>query len=486
VINLIGISGRVITQLLNITVTKYFNYLFVEDIGERVSSLSQTKPVKSSSFSTPTASNAPHSTAKSVVPAGARSLESHLVSKTNSSTSLPANKSADTRKQLINKSQKANLLEVRSGKRQLEDLCLGCGSLELVTVHPLFIGGLCSVCEESFIQSCYLFDDDGTQMYCTICADGEQVYLCDSPGCCRAFCSMCIEKLCGKEELDKVADTEVWICYMCHPTSCCGLLKLREDWQHQMQVVFQSGNQMQFDPFPLCKPIPLGERKPIRVLGLFDGIATGLLVLKELGFEIEKYVASEVDPDAVKVTRVHHSDIIHVGDIRKMTESWVKEHGPFDLVMGGSPCNDLSVANPFRKGVYEGTGRLFFEFYRLLTYARPCPHEDPRPFFFLFENVVSMRAEDRDTISRFLQCNPLVLDAKDISPANRARYFWGNLPGMNRAFGFPDHYTDVNNMGRVHRQRLLGRAWSVPIIRHLFSPLKDYFKCHVENITSSS
>jgi hypothetical protein len=55
-----------------------------------------------------------------------------------------------------------------------------------------------------------------------------------------------------------------------------------------------------------------------------------------------------------------------------------------------------------------------------------------------------------------------------------------------RAFGFPDHYTDVNNMGRVHRQRLLGRAWSVPIIRHLFSPLKDYFKCHVENITSSS
>ena len=118
--------------------------------------------------------------------------------------------------------------------------------------------------------------------------------------------------------------------------------------------------------------------------------------------------------------------------------------------MGGSPCNDLSVANPFRKGVYgesnhrsstrelllyvrtygwphaltiqrvlyckdlvsadlccllvvEGTGRLFFEFYRLLSYARPSSHDEPRPFFWLFENVVSMRAEDRDTISRFLQ-----------------------------------------------------------------------------------
>lgn len=55
------------------------------------------------------------------------------------------------------------------------------------------------------------------------------------------------------------------------------------------------------DPFPPCKPIPLAERKPVRVLGLFDGIATGLLVLKELGFVVEKYVASEIDRDAIKV-----------------------------------------------------------------------------------------------------------------------------------------------------------------------------------------
>ena len=45
-----------------------------------------------------------------------------------------------------------------------------------------------------------------------------------------------------------------------------------------------------------------------------------------------------------------------------------------------------------------------------------------------------------------------------------------------RLFGFPDHYTDVANLGRSGRQRLLGKAWSVPVIRHLLSPLKDYFK----------
>ena len=28
-----------------------------------------------------------------------------------------------------------------------------------------------------------------------------------------------------------------------------------------------------------------------------------------------------------------------------------------------------------------------------------------------------------------------MIDAKDVSAAHRARYFWGNLPGMNRWVG---------------------------------------------------
>lgn len=46
-----------------------------------------------------------------------------------------------------------------------------------------------------------------------------------------------------------------------------------------------------------------------------------------------------------------------------------------------------------------------------------------------------------------------------------------------RIFGFPKHYTDVRNMNRQQRQKVLGKAWSVPVIRHLFAPLKDYFAC---------
>lgn len=55
----------------------------------------------------------------------------------------------------------------------------------------------------------------------------------------------------------------------------------------------------------------------------------------------------------------------------------------------------------------EGTGRLFFEFYHLLNYTRPKDGED-RPFFWLFENVVSMRVNDKRDISRFLEVRTAV------------------------------------------------------------------------------
>ena len=79
----------------------------------------------------------------------------------------------------------------------------------------------------------------------------------------------------------------------------------------------------------------------------------------------------------------------------------------------------------------EGSGRLFFEFFRIMMYCKPKP-DSARPFFWLFENVVGMRHEDKKVISRFLQCNPVMIDAKDVSAQHRARYFWGNVPGMSR------------------------------------------------------
>ena len=60
------------------------------------------------------------------------------------------------------------------------DVCLGCGHTNVVVDHPLFVGGLCQLCKESFMECVYLFDDDGTQVcMCT----NEYYSMIDSTAC---------------------------------------------------------------------------------------------------------------------------------------------------------------------------------------------------------------------------------------------------------------------------------------------------------------
>nr|XP_011764675.1 DNA (cytosine-5)-methyltransferase 3B isoform X7 [Macaca nemestrina] len=367
--------------------------------------------------------------------------------------------------------------DVANNKSSLEDGCLSCGRKNPVSFHPLFEGGLCQTCRDRFLELFYMYDDDGYQSYCTVCCEGRELLLCSNTSCCRCFCVECLEVLVGTGTAAEAKLQEPWSCYMCLPQRCHGVLRRRKDWNVRLQAFFTSDTGLEYEAPKLYPAIPAARRRPIRVLSLFDGIATGYLVLKELGIKVGKYVASEVCEESIAVGTVkHEGNIKYVNDVRNITKKNIEEWGPFDLVIGGSPCNDLSNVNPARKGLYEGTGRLFFEFYHLLNYSRPKEGDD-RPFFWMFENVVAMKVGDKRDISRFLECNPVMIDAIKVSAAHRARYFWGNLPGMNRIFGFPVHYTDVSNMGRGARQKLLGRSWSVPVIRHLFAPLKDYFAC---------
>ncbi|XP_026862820.2 uncharacterized protein LOC113575485 isoform X2 [Electrophorus electricus] len=425
--------------------------------------------------------------------------------------------------------------------RNIEDFCLSCGTAHVEIFHPLFEGSLCMKCKDNFTETLYRYDEDGYQSYCTVCCAGLEVMLCGNDSCCRSYCMDCLEILVGKGTYNQLKRVDPWICYLCALESSSGVLKPRQDWSIRVQEFFANNSAMEFEPHRVYPAIPANLRRPIRVLSLFDGIGTGYLVLKDLGFKVEKYVASEIDEESIVVSLVNHDGkITYVDDVRRITKKHITEWGPFDLLIGGSPCNDLSIVNPARKGLFEGTGRLFFDFYRLLNAMKP-KEDDPRPFFWLFENVVFMNTKDKANICRFLECNPVLVDAVKVSPAHRARYFWGNLPGMNRPiiasqndkltlqeclengrkakfvkvrtittrtnslkqgtndshfpvsmngkddslwitelekiFGFPKHYTDVKNMSRMQRQKVLGKSWSVPVIRHLFAPLKDYFAC---------
>ncbi|KAM8953322.1 DNA (cytosine-5)-methyltransferase 3A [Pelodytes ibericus] len=436
------------------------------------------------------------------------------------------------------KNREMLVFEVMQKSRHINDFCIACGSVTAALEHPLFWGGMCHNCMNWFVSWGYQLDEDGYQSYCSICCSGHQLLMCGNANCWRCFCMECIDLLVGPDAAQTAIKEDPWMCYMCAHSRTHGLLRRRGDWPSRLQDVLSNPQDQEFDVPMLYLPLPAEKRRPIRVLSLFDGIATGLLVLKALRIKVERYIASEVSEDAITVGNVRHpGEITYVGNIQSITRKQIQDWGPFDLVIGGSPCNDLSIVNPARKGIYEGTGRLFFDFPRLLHEAQPKLDEE-RPFFWLFENVVAMDKSFKKVISQHLESSPVMIDAMEVSAARRARYFWGNLPGMNRPlvctmndklelqdclepgrvakfrklctittkpnsirqgkdnlypvlmnekedvlwctemeriFGFPVHYTDVSNMTRSARQKLLGRSWSVPVIRHLLSPLKEYF-----------
>lgn len=119
----------------------------------------------------------------------------------------------------------------------------------------------------------------------------------------------------------------------------------------------------------------LEKKRKIRVLALFDGIGTRKVFihitaitwhlinhlywiisvvcpLKNLGFEIEKYFAAEIDPTAIAVVYHNHGNLVeNVEDVRKLTGKKLKDLERIDFLFGGSPCNDLSKVNHKRKGL---------------------------------------------------------------------------------------------------------------------------------------
>jgi len=48
---------------------------------------------------------------------------------------------------------------------------------------------------------------------------------------------------------------------------------------------------------------------------------------------------------------------------------------------------------------------------------------------------------------------------------------------LETIFGLPIHYTDAGNMSITKRQYLLGKAWSVHVVKHILQSLKLYFEC---------
>lgn len=91
-----------------------------------------------------------------------------------------------------------------------------------------------------------------------------------------------------------------------------------------------------------------------------------------------------------------------------------------DLLVWGSPCQDLSSANNSRKGLSWNKSWLFWEYLRIL-------HE-VKPKYFILENVASMPKHDKELISKELGVEPILINASSFSAQHRRRLFWTNIP----------------------------------------------------------
>ncbi|XP_078319606.1 DNA (cytosine-5)-methyltransferase 3B-like isoform X2 [Crassostrea virginica] len=326
---------------------------------------------------------------------------------------------------------KSAVRALRAGEKELSEICLACDDIENSEVedHPLFFGGLCKLCKEEWKECIHIYDDDQTNTFCVICSTGGDLVVCEDVNCGKSYCVECIRNFLSEGQLKKIKESPIWNCFLCamYHKSTHGYLIPRPNWRDKTVHIFDSGYRTDILP-----SFFKGPKQAIRVLSLFDGISTGKVVLDNLGFDVEMYHACEIDEDAMLVSMVNHGDsVVHLGDVRNLTPKKLDKLGRIDLLIGGSPCNDLSIVNPARRGLSEeGTGHLVFEFGRVLEYLQSVSRARGQHLFWMFENVASMRADIRDTISECFKCPPALWDAKYVSPASRARYFWGNIPGM--------------------------------------------------------
>ena len=157
----------------------------------------------------------------------------------------------------------------------------------------------------------------------------------------------------------------------------------------------------------------------MKVLSLFDGISCGMVALERAGIPVERYVAYEIDPYAIKISQKNYPQVEHYGDVT--TADFTQFKG-FDLVIGGSPCQGFTFAGK-QLNFDDPRSKLFFEFVRAL--------EEVKPKYFLYENV-KMKTESRDIISKYLGVEPIAINSSLLTAARRDRLYWTNIPNVTQ------------------------------------------------------
>jgi site-specific DNA-cytosine methylase len=195
----------------------------------------------------------------------------------------------------------------------------------------------------------------------------------------------------------------------------------------------------------------------MNVLSLFNGMNTGRQALENVGIKVNKYYSSEIKPYAIELTQHHFPDTIQVGDVTKWKE-WDIDWKSIDLVLSGSPCQDLSAAGK-RAGINGKKSSLFFTFVDILNYIKEL---NPK-VLFLQENVGSASKLDVGIMSRELGVYPVRINSSLVTAQLRDRYYWSNIKTIKTMFDITTDipqpkdkgilFKDIITSGEVNREK---------------------------------
>ena len=182
----------------------------------------------------------------------------------------------------------------------------------------------------------------------------------------------------------------------------------------------------------------------MNVLSLFDGISCGQVAFDKLRIKFNgienKYYASEIEPNAIKIAMKNYPNTIQLGDVRNLKTEDFKN---INIIIGGSPCQNFSFAGSMKGAVtkdkievttleqylelkengfeFDGCSYLVWEYVRLL--------KEIKPKYFLLENV-KMSKKWEKVITDALGVEPIFINSDLVSAQTRKRLYWTNIPNI--------------------------------------------------------
>ncbi|XP_013588677.1 PREDICTED: LOW QUALITY PROTEIN: DNA (cytosine-5)-methyltransferase DRM1-like [Brassica oleracea var. oleracea] len=129
--------------------------------------------------------------------------------------------------------------------------------------------------------------------------------------------------------------------------------------------------------------------KGVNVLSLFTGIGGGEVALHRLQIPMKLVVSGEISEMNRNIFRSfweqtnQRGDLIEFRDVEELDdhkiEGLMDQYGGFDLVIGGSPCNNLAGANRVSRTGLEGDqSSLFYDYCRILEAVHHKTHKNEK------------------------------------------------------------------------------------------------------------